>query len=262
MNILVGDIGNTRAHFAQYTQGQFRHRLRVPTPQVTSKVLSALRHRFPLPEIEAMVIASVVPDLTRFLKRRVPSSLGLPLYRVGENLAIPLKNRYRKPSQVGADRLMNALAAHHEHPRRDLVIVDFGTAITFDVVSKKGEYLGGVIAPGIEISLEALFQQTARLPRVRLQHPTHLMGSTTVESIRIGCSVGIGGLCDRIVDKIRSQTHRNYLVIGTGGYAAFMRRYCRCIQRIDTDLVLKGITLTWRCGSTKKLLTKKRRFIQ
>ena len=111
---------------------------------------------------------------------------------------------------------------------------------------KKGDYLGGVIAPGIEISLEALFQKTALLPKIRLAHPEGIIGKDTVESIRAGCSYGIGGLCDRVVDEIKKQLSLRPLVIATGGYAKFMSKYCKRIQKIDPDLVLRGIYYTYK----------------
>jgi type III pantothenate kinase len=158
---------------------------------------------------------------------------------------VPIINRYRTPREVGVDRLVNALAAHRRY-RRAVIVIDFGTAITFDFVSKKGEYLGGVIAPGIETSLEALFQKTALLPRIRMAKPRSVMGRDTVESIRAGCAYGIGGLCDRVVEEIRRHYRSKPLVIATGGYARFMRRYSRSIQKIDGCLTLHGIYQTYR----------------
>jgi len=166
------------------------------------------------------------------------------VFVIGKDLSVPIVNRYKNPKQVGIDRLLNAYAGYRLY-RRELIIIDFGTAITFDLVSAKGEYLGGIIAPGIEISLEALFQKTALLPKIRLAHPASMIGRNTTESIRVGCTVGIGGLCDRIVERLRKQHLRHSLVLATGGYAKFMSRYCRSISRIDEDLVLKGIV--WTC---------------
>ena len=178
-------------------------------------------------------------------KKIVSTKLKLPAFLVGKDIAVPIINRYKNPKQVGVDRLLNAYAGYSLY-KRELIIIDFGTAITFDLVSKKGEYLGGIIAPGIEISLEALFQKTALLPKIRLAHPGSLIGRNTVESIRVGCSVGIGGLCDRIVEELRRKELRKPLVIATGGYAHFMRRYCKTVAKIDDQLVLKGIALAYR----------------
>ncbi len=196
-----------------------------------------------------MVIASVVPSASAELKKTA-SRLGIPSFLVGKDFQVPIANRYKNPRQVGIDRLLNAFAAYKIH-QRALIIIDFGTAITFDIISGKGEYLGGIIAPGIEISLEALFQKTALLPRIQLQHPRALIARDTVESIRVGCSVGIGGLCDRIVEKLGRDRLRKPLVIATGGYAGFMRRYCHSIASIDDQLVLKGIVWTYLAARRK-----------
>lgn len=242
--LLVADVGNTSALFALFQNGRFKNRLRLSTHRLKRQGLARLKSRFKRSGIEAAVIASVVPWAGNYLKKNIPRCLGFKAYLIGRDLQVPMPNRYRNPRQVGMDRLMNALAAYRRY-RRALVIVDFGTAITLDVVSEKGEYLGGVIAPGIEISLEALFQKTALLPRIRLLHPSHVIAKDTVESIRVGCSVGIGGLCDRLVERIRKRLRRKPLVVATGGYADFMARYSEKIDRIDADLVLKGIVLTY-----------------
>ena len=160
----------------------------------------------------------------------------------------PVRNLYKNPKQVGMDRLMNAVAVHQAY-KRNTIVIDFGTAITFDAVSAKGEYLGGVIAPGIEISLNALYERTALLPKIKLAHPKAVIGRDTIESIRSGCSYGMGGLCDRIVLELRKKLGRNALVIATGGYAYFMSQYCTSIRQIDPDLVLRGIFLTYQKNS-------------
>ncbi|MBI3252041.1 MAG: type III pantothenate kinase [Candidatus Omnitrophica bacterium] len=254
MKLLAIDIGNTSAHFIQFTNGRFQRPLRIATSRLVSAGLwKILKKRYAFSEIRAVAIASVVPVAGRFLKRELSRRFGRPVYLIGKDFPVPISNRYKNPRQVGVDRLLNALAAHRRF-KKECIVVDFGTAITFDVVSKKGEYLGGVIAPGIEISLEALFQKTALLPRTRLKHPRNAIGKDTAESIRVGCSVGIGGLCDRVIETISRRHRLRPAIIATGGYAAFMSRYCEKIGAIDPLLIMRGIVLSF---AEKNSLTKK-----
>lgn len=251
--ILAVDIGNTSCLFAEVSSsGKPGKSFRLPTKNLkTRKVFQTIQKK--LSRIEAVVIASVVPQAGNELRKKLPALLSRPVVLLGKDIPVPIKNRYRNPKQVGIDRLVNALAAHKRH-HRPCVIIDFGTAITLDAVSAKGEYLGGVIAPGIEISLDALFQKTALLPKIRLQHTSNLIGRDTVESIRIGCSTGIGGLCDRLALKIKKMLGKRTLVVATGGYAKFMKNYCNSIDLIDDDLTVRGIALTF-LNSSKNIFT-------
>ena len=243
--ILVVDVGNTSTLFGYYDGPRLRKTFRLPTKSLKPAKLLVLKRKFPLNQMEAAVVATVVPAAGKMLKKSLPRLLGLKTLLAGQDIQVPIQNRYRHPKQVGMDRLMNALAAFIKY-RRDVIIMDFGTAITFDVVSRKGEYLGGVIAPGVEISLEALYQKTALLPNIRLTSPKSAIGRDTVESIRIGCSIGIGGLCDRIVEKIKRRFRRPPLVIATGGQADFIAKYCKTAMRIEPSLTLQGLWLSYR----------------
>ena len=243
-DLLAIDVGNTSVHFAFYAKGRWKEEFRIPTRELEAKAASLLKKKYAGKHFDA-VIGSVVPKAGQYLKQTIERKLQARVFMIGPKFPVPIANKYKKPSQVGVDRLLSALAAFEKY-KKALIVIDFGTAITFDVVSKKGEYLGGVIAPGIEISLEALFQKTALLPRIRLSHPKNRIGKDTVESIRVGCSVGIGGLCDRIVEAIEERYHFKAKVIATGGYASFMSRYCRKFSSIDPRLISKGIYLTYR----------------
>ncbi len=251
--VLTVDIGNTSAFFVYFSGQKIKKFCRIPTAALDSSAIGLIQKKFSIKRIQTVVIASVVPWAGLFLRKEIPRRLGLKTYLIGKDLAAPIVNRYKSPKQVGVDRLANAVAAYHRY-HRDIIVIDFGTAITFDVVSRKGEYLGGVIAPGIEISLEALYQKTALLPKIRLSHPKHLIGRDTAESIRVGCSTGIGGLCDRIVERVSKRYFLKPLVIATGGYAYFMRRYCESIHKIEPTLTVRGILLSY-----KKFLTNKSR---
>ena len=243
--LLAVDVGNTSAAFALFRNSRIVGRFRVRTDLLKSPTLDRFFRSIGPGKVRAAVIASVVPAASSYLKRKLRQKLRCPAWLIGRDIQVPMKNRYRRPGQVGIDRLVNALAAYRQYGK-ELVIVDFGTAITFDVVSGRGEYLGGVIAPGIEISLDVLYQRTALLPRIRLTHPREIVGKDTRSSIRTGCTYGIGGLCDRILDEIkRSMGSPRPMVIATGGYAGFMSRYCRNVRKIDPDLIMKGIRQTF-----------------
>lgn len=243
--VLAIDVGNTSVLCSLFKGGKIVKRRRFETRSVSLKDLRVLASAFSLSKNDRAVIASVVPRIGLFLSAHLREKLGLKTYLIGRDLKAPVINRYRDPRQVGIDRLMNAVAAYDKYPRASIV-VDFGTAITLDVISRRGEYLGGVIAPGIELSLEALFQKTALLPKIRLAKPGRVVGKDTVESIRSGCAWGIGGLVDRLVEQIQKEEGQRFFVIATGGYAEFMRAYCRSIQKIEPDLTLRGIFLTYQ----------------
>ncbi len=245
MKILLIDVGNTSTFFARYADGEFKKTLRLSTKEVTKLSNVSRIKRLLLKDTEAVIIASVVPKTENRLKRIFSKELGFKTYVIGKDFKAPIKNRYKNPKQVGMDRLMNAVSAYHRY-QKEAIVIDFGTAITFDIISKKGEYLGGVIAPGIEISLEALYQKTALLPKIRLAHPKNIIGKDTIESIRVGCSVGIGGLCDRIVTEIIKRYDLKPIVIATGGYAQFMLKYCTSIDVMDSVLTMKGIVISYK----------------
>jgi type III pantothenate kinase len=236
--LLAIDIGNTSTHFARFKGSRIVREWRMSTNAVFKRK-NSFRKQFSLNDTRVILIASVVPRAGIFLRDFFKKS-GLSVYLLGKDLKPPIVNRYRRPRQVGMDRLMNALAAYRIF-RKEAIVIDFGTAITFDIVSRKGEYLGGVIAPGITITLEALAARTALLPKIELRHPRRLVADNTAESIRVGCSYGIGGLCDRIIRLIQEHYRFNPVVVATGGYAGFMKRYCRSIKKIDPRLTLKGI---------------------
>ncbi len=243
MRMLAVDIGNTSVYVALFAEGRILKRLRFATSEVKTKAARAVAALAKSERAEAVVIGSVVPEAGKKLKTALLRAKTRALL-IGTDLDVPVPNRYRDPRQVGTDRLLNAAAAWEEHERA-CIVVDFGTAITFDVVSSKGEYLGGVIAPGIEITLDSLFERTALLPKIKLADPSGVVGKDTVESIQSGCTYGLGGLCDRLVEEISRTQKTRPTVVFTGGNAAFMARYCRRVDHIDPDLTVRGILLTY-----------------
>lgn len=243
-SVLLADIGNTSVEFALAEGQSIKKSVRIKTSEAISGGLNVIRKNFPLDKIGGVVLAGVVPRVTTYFKHAIPAKLRLPTHVIGVDIKPAIANRYHDPKQVGVDRLMNAVGYLKRH-KGPGIIIDFGTAITFDVVSRKGEYLGGVIAPGIEISIEALYRKTALLPKISLTKPSGILGRSTEESIRAGCSYGIGGLCDRIVMEIRKKIGVGARVVATGGYAKFMSDYCHSIQAIYPNLVLEGILASY-----------------
>jgi type III pantothenate kinase len=201
--------------------------------------------------LEAIVVANVVPPLDTVIREMAQTYLNLqPLFVNAENITwIPV--RYDEPRDVGADRLVNALAALEEYSP-PLIIVDFGTAITFDVINEKGEYIGGAISPGIGISLHALFENAARLQPVDLVRPPSPVGTKTSESIQSGVLYGYASLVDGMVKRISQEIGAQPSVIATGGYASLMSETCSVFTAVDKHLTLKGLCIAYHRLTPKK----------
>jgi type III pantothenate kinase len=175
----------------------------------------------------------------------VHTSFGCTPITVSSDLETGLTLKYLHPKEIGSDRIVNAAAAYEKF-RRDLVIVDFGTATTFCAVSGTGEYLGGVIAPGLGISAEALFSRAAKLSKVELARPKTVIGTDTAGSIQSGLIFGYAGLVDTLVQRIESEMGRSSFVIATGGLATIIASEARTIQHIEPFLTLQGLELLYR----------------
>ena len=194
--------------------------------------------------IRGIVIASVVPPLDSTLRQVCERYFQTkPLFvEPGVRTGVPV--RIDNPAEVGADRVVNAVAALEKYGA-PCIVVDFGTATNFDVISAKGEYLGGVIAPGIGISAEALFQRTARLPRVDIRQPPHVIGSNTVACIQSGLYYGYLGLVDGILERLLAELGSDTKVVATGGLASLMAGGSKFISAVDDLLTLEGLRMIW-----------------
>jgi len=195
-------------------------------------------------DVDNIVICSVVPKVTGVLKKGLLRLLGRRPYIIGKDLVVPLKNLYRNPKQVGQDRLVNAYAAVMLY-KAPLIVVDFGTAVTFDVISKDREYLGGMILPGLAISLDTLAERTALLPKVKLDKPKEFIGRDTKTSMLSGIVYGFAALTDDLARRIKDKIGRQARLIATGGNIALIAGYCKSIDKIDRDLTLKGLSFIY-----------------
>jgi type III pantothenate kinase len=186
------------------------------------------------------IVSTVVPPTLFALKGLCERRLGIPLLVVGPGIKTGMPVLYENPREVGADRIVNAVAAF-EAVRGGCIVVDFGTATTWDVVSPKGEYLGGAIAPGLQISAEALYLHAAKLPRVELVRPGKVIGKNTVASMQSGLVYGYAGMVDAVVDRIRAEVDFPAACIATGGLAPLIAAEARTLERTDELLTLRGL---------------------
>jgi type III pantothenate kinase len=204
--------------------------------------------------IDGVVMASVVPQLTGPMIDMSRRYLGLTPLNVEPGVEIGMPNLYEHPSEVGADRLVNGVAAYELYGRArelPLVVVDFGTATTFDAISAKGEYLGGVICPGIQISADALFQRAARLPRIDVRKPATVIGRTTVTSMQSGLFFGYVDMVEGLVHRLREELGGSVFCVATGGLAEVISPETDVVDAVDRDLTMQGLRMVWERNKGK-----------
>ena len=247
--LLVVDAGNTNVVVAVHDGASWRGIWRIATePQRTSDeyavwLLTLLTYTGLKPaEIDRAVIGTVVPAALYHLRRLCRDWFQTEPLVARSNLDWGFAIKVDNPAEVGADRLLNTLAAHRAH-QGPLIVVDFGTATTFDVVDDDGAYLGGVIAPGINLSIEALHKAAARLPRIGIGRPQAVIGRSTIPAMQSGIYWGYVGLLEGLVVRIRAEYDRPLKVVATGGLAPLLAEGTTIIDRIDPDLTLDGLRL-------------------
>jgi type III pantothenate kinase len=247
--LLAVDVGNTNTVLGVFRGADLVSHWRIQTTAGrTSDEYAVLVHSllglegFAWGSITHGIISSVVPPavfgLTSFFKRHLQMTALL----VGPGIKTGMPILYENPREVGADRIVNAVAAY-EKLHAGCIVVDFGTATTWDVVTPKGEYLGGVIAPGMQISAEALYEHAAKLPRVELGKPAKVVGRNTIASMQSGLLYGYAGMVDALVERIRSEVDFPARCIATGGLAKLVASEARSIEETDELLTLKGLKI-------------------
>jgi len=194
--------------------------------------------------VRAGIISSVVPPAVFGLQKFFKAHCGGAALVVGPGIKTGMPILYENPREVGADRIVNAVAAYEAH-RQGCIVVDFGTATTWDVVNQRGEYLGGVIAPGVQISAEALYRHAAKLPRVELLRPSKVLGKNTVASMQSGLLYGYAGMVDALVDRLRAEVDFPATCIATGGLATLVAAESRTIEHTDELLTLRGLKILY-----------------
>lgn len=237
-NLLTVDIGNTNISFGLFVGVKIIKQFDMPTREYNR---NKLKQRLKTTKIDSAIICSVVPKVTKMLCKDL-RKISRFVTVVGSDLKVPINNLYQKPKQVGQDRLVNAFAAVSLHGK-PAIIIDFGTAVTFDVVSDKGDYLGGLIMPGIKLSLDALAEKTALLPRIKLEQPNGLIGRNTKQSILSGVVHGLSAATDDLVLRIKKIYSKKTIVIATGGNAELISKHSKSFRLIDKNLTLKGLYL-------------------
>jgi type III pantothenate kinase len=244
--LLAVDVGNTSTVFGLFRDSELREHWRIATERNRSgDELGALYRSFlDLGDVGGICLSSTVPQLVRSYQEFAQRYAKAELLELGPGVKTGVPVRYDDPREVGPDRIANAVAAAERYGS-PCIVVDFGTSTNFDVVSAAAEYIGGVLAPGIEISMDALFERAARLRKIDFVEPPSVIGKTTVASLQSGLVYGFAGQVDGIVTAIRGELGTDVQAIATGGLAELIVPHAHTIEQIDPFLTLEGLRLVW-----------------
>jgi type III pantothenate kinase len=256
--LLAIDIGNSQTVFGLFDDTALLCQYRIATQlhktadEYGLLFKSLLAERLPAP-IRGAILSSVVPSLTSVFEETIRTYFAVTPITVTNQIETGITIQYHHPEEVGADRIVNSAAAFHffggshaASPPAPLIVVDFGTATTFDVISEEGDYLGGAIAPGLVVSSEALFSHTAKLPLVELRPPKNVIGKETTESIRSGLIFGHVGLVNEIVHRVALELKKPPIVVATGGLAHLIAPLCKVISIVRPTLTLEGLMIIYK----------------
>lgn len=253
--LLAIDVGNTHVCVGLMEDGVVKKHWRIGTDRRKTEDEYGLLFTFMVQSanmdwntITGVALASVVPPLTQILEKTVEKYFNKKPLVLGPGTKTGINIKYENPKEVGPDRIANAVGAYHKYGG-PAIVVDFGTATTFDAISDAGEYLGGAIAPGILTATDALFERAARLPRIELVRPPSAIGKTTVQSMQAGIIYGFAGQADALVERIAQELGGNPVVVATGGLAQLVAAESRTIEKVDPYLTLEGLYLIYERNS-------------
>ena len=259
--ILAVDVGNTNLVFALVEAGEIKARWRIATdPRRTADQYSVWLHQllelegFSRDQVEGVIIGTVVPRALHNLQVLSEKYFRKTPLVAGQGAASwPMQLDVDEPQNVGADRALNAIAAHAKHPG-DLLVIDFGTATTFDVIGPTGAYSGGIIAPGINLSLDALVSAAAKLPRIAIEAPDNesVIGRTTQSQMLMGIYWGYVAMLEGLTDRIKAQVERPLTVIATGGLATLFDKHTKVFDVIEPDLTIQGLSLLYDMAANSR----------
>ena len=252
--LLVIDVGNTNTVLGLFDEDSLQHDWRIRTEidhtideygvLIYNLYMSSRMKAKEIKAVTAIIISCVVPPMLNILEPLCIKYFNIKPLIVGPGIKTGMPIFYDNPKEVGADRIVNAVAAYDKY-HKESIIVDFGTATTFDYISPKGEYMGGCIAPGIMISSEALFEKASKLPRVEFSKPKTIITKDTISAMQAGIMFGYAGLVDGIVERMKAEVKTNPLVIATGGLARIVAQETKSIDKIDEMLTLDGLRIIY-----------------
>lgn len=255
--ILVLNVGNSTIALAVYQQDHLLQQWQMTNdrPKTSDEMAATIKSFFgfegiSFSQISGIIISSVAPTTMFAVQQMCHKYFQVVPLIVGPGVKTGLNIKYENPKEVGADRIVNAVSALHTYGGRPLIVINFGTAITYCMLNEKGEYLGGAIAPGIAVSMDALYERAAKLPRIELQKPTSIIGKSTVSAMQSGVFYGFVGQVEGMVSRLKQMSHEEPLVIATGALAKIIAAETTAIDIVDDYLTLNGLHIIYKRNQT------------